>query len=120
MRMRNFQTLPPQNDSVSEWLRYMVQSCEAEAGELKFLVGLWAAANYTGVLTEAQMKMLQPYIDEAAMFLDTHVRPLMCPDDMTNVVPLDPSLRAMMRREQQPAPSATSPANTTTDPQGAA
>lgn len=73
MRNRNINILPPQDNSYLEWLRYLVQSSDPGAGELPFLVGVWSCALHNKGLTEGQQTAVQPYIDEAALFLNTFV-----------------------------------------------
>lgn len=103
MRHRNIETTPPRRDTYGEWLRYMVQSCEPEAGELGFLVSMWSCYSYNGHLSEEQKKLLEPYIEEARLWLlETGWGR---EDDMTNVVPLCPIKRAQARQSSTPAPS---------------
>ena len=94
MRYRNQTTQPPADNTYLEWLRYLVQSSDTAAGELPFLVGLWNACLIRKGLTEPQQAALQPYIDEANLFLQAHVYPPKTDEseqsdfDRTNVVDL--------------------------------
>ena len=73
MRDRNLYTATPKNNSYREWLRYLVQSSDPEAGELPFLIGLLNDCIRANGLTEAQQKAVQPYIDEGAEFIKESV-----------------------------------------------
>lgn len=91
MRQRNLNTQPPKNNECAEWLRYLVQSSDPDAGELPFLVGLWSYVIKHKGISDAQLDALQPYIDEADDFLAAYVYPrpaIAAEPDMTNVVSL--------------------------------
>ena len=91
MRMRNLDTETPRHHSYDEWLRYLVQSSDPDAGELPFLVSMWSCCLLKSGLTVAQEAMIQPYIKEADEFIKTYVLNL-DPDDEkydgTNVIQL--------------------------------
>jgi len=94
MRNRNKLTPPPLSNTYSEWLRYMVQSIDPDAGELPFLVTMWGMMlTSKDPITQAQADMLQPYIEEANLFLQLNIYPQNLVVDMTNVIKLDPKGR---------------------------
>ena len=92
MRPRNYNAEPPRDNTYSEWLRYLVQSSDPDAGELPFFVGMWSCCLFNKGLSAEQQTSLQPYIDEATLFLEVCVyEPAMRQKnyDLTNVVSLN-------------------------------
>lgn len=69
--MRN--VTPPRSEEYTEWLRYLVQSAEADDPNLDFFVGLWSYAIRHDGLTPKQIAALRPFIAGAELTLKREV-----------------------------------------------
>ena len=58
-------TAPPQTDTYTEWLRYLVQSCEHDDPALEFLASIYSYCIKNDGITEKQKIYVKPYINKA-------------------------------------------------------